>query len=62
MNISKIQINRFKDLYLEEYNIKLGNEEAIYLCHQLVNLVKAVYKPISREEAEDLKIYLKVKD
>ncbi len=46
MNIQKIHIEKFKELYKKEYGVVLSNEEAIESCHKLVNLVKAVYKPV----------------
>lgn len=62
MQITELHITRFKDLYREEYNIDLNNEEAILFCHKLVDLVKHVYKPVSANNEESLNEYIRANE
>lgn len=44
--LSKIAINDFKKIYLEEYGEQLTDKDAMEKANQLMRLFQTVYKPI----------------
>jgi hypothetical protein len=48
--ISRESLQEFKKIYLEQYNILLDDKEALEKATRLLNMMKAVYKPIKKED------------
>lgn len=49
MQLSKEQLEQFKQLYKERFGEELSDKEALDQATNLVNLIKATYKPIRKE-------------
>ena len=50
MRLSDKHISDFQNLYLEEYGINLPQEEALRRGSDLIELIRAIYKPITKED------------
>lgn len=50
--ISKELLDKFKKLYLEQFNITLTEEEATGMATDLVNLMKVILKPEPKPHSE----------
>ncbi len=48
-------LEKFKQLYLEEFHIALSNEEATRMATDLINLVRVLLKPDQPEKNEEIK-------
>ena len=46
MQLSRKAIDDFKKIYLEEFRVKLTDEEAGVKGLKLLNFIKLIYKPI----------------
>lgn len=46
MKVSKKALKEFKQIYFQEYGVKLKNKEALDKAIRLLVIVKAIYKPI----------------
>lgn len=55
MELEQESIKEFQKIYKEEFGIDISNQEALDLAQGLLNLFKAVYKPIPFEKKEDFK-------
>lgn len=53
--ISKELLDKFKKLYLEQFNITLTEEEATGMATDLVNLMKVILKPEPKPNSETTK-------
>ena len=53
MQITDKQIERFIHIYQRHFGVLLKREIAYEKCLQLVNLVKAIYKPIKKTDYEE---------
>jgi hypothetical protein len=50
MRLTDKHISDFQKLYLEEYGVKLSEDEALERGIELIELVRTIYKPITKEE------------
>lgn len=48
--ISKESLEEFKNIYKKEFKEEISDEVALDKATRLINLVKAVYKPMTKEE------------
>jgi hypothetical protein len=48
--ISKEQLKEFKRIYKKRFGKKLSDQVALEKATKLLNLVKAVYRPMTQEE------------
>jgi hypothetical protein len=55
MQLTPAQINSFKDLYKNKYQIELSDSESLEQLTKLISLVKTIYRPITIDQ------YLKTK-
>lgn len=53
--MSKEAIEEFKEIYKEEFGEKISNQKALELAQNLLNLFRAIYKPIPFEKKEEFK-------
>lgn len=44
MQLTKEEINEFKDIYKAEFSVELSDEEAAEAAHQVLGLVKLLIK------------------
>lgn len=51
MQISDEKIEEYRKIYKEEFGKEISKEEARRQGTNLVNLMKLIYKPITKEEA-----------
>ncbi len=51
--LGKKQLDEFKALYKEEFGNELSDEDALESATRLINLVKAVYKPITKADFDE---------
>ena len=52
MQLQDKQVRAFQKIYQEQFGEDIGMEEAGAMANQFVQLVKAVYKPINKNEYE----------
>lgn len=52
--VSPELLDKFKNLYKEQFDIKLTDEEATEMATSLVNLMKILVKPIPKSEINEL--------
>ncbi|MDD5639668.1 MAG: hypothetical protein PHR47_02580 [Candidatus Pacebacteria bacterium] len=52
--ISEEALKEFKSIYKKEFSIDLSNKDALESATKLLTLVKAVYKPMTKEEYEKI--------
>ncbi|MFA5232523.1 MAG: hypothetical protein WC410_02560 [Candidatus Paceibacterota bacterium] len=52
--ISEKALKEYKAIYKKEYGVDLSDEEALEQATKLLNLMKIIYKPISKEDYEKL--------
>ncbi|MCK9578217.1 hypothetical protein M0R01_01830 [bacterium] len=50
--ISEKALKEFKAIYKKEIGIDLSDKDALESATKLLNLMKAIYKPMTREEYE----------
>lgn len=50
MKISEKSLKEYKAIYKKEYGIDLPNEEALEQATKLLNLMKIIYRPISKDD------------
>jgi hypothetical protein len=50
MEVSEDKIDKFRELYEEKYGIELSKDEAAEKAANLARLMKAVYRPMKKEE------------
>jgi hypothetical protein len=50
MRLTDKHISDFQKLYLEEYGVTLSEDEALERSVKLIELIRIVYKPISKED------------
>lgn len=50
--ISEEALKEFKVIYKKEFGIYLSSKDALERAKKLLNLMKAVYKPMTKEEYE----------
>lgn len=65
MQLSKEAIEEFKEIYKEEFGEEISDQVALELAQNLLNLFRAIYKPIpleKKEEFERLKKSTMLKD
>jgi len=48
--ISKEELKEFKKIYKKSFGENLSNQVALEKANKLLNLVKAVYQPMTKEE------------
>ena len=46
--LSQVEINSFKQIYEARFGTKLSDQDALAMGLRLLNLMRAVYKPIER--------------
>ena len=47
--ISKEQLDEFKKIYKKEFNKVISDQEALESATSLLNMIKAIYKPIPKD-------------
>jgi len=47
--INRESLEEFKKIYLEQYNLLLDDKDALEKATRLLNMMKAVYKPIPKK-------------
>jgi len=52
--ISEKALKEYKAIYKKEYGVDLPDEEALEQATKLLNLMKIIYRPISKEDYEKL--------
>lgn len=52
--ISEKALKEFKEIYKKEFNIDLSDQDALEKATKLLNLMKAVYGPMSKGDYEKL--------
>lgn len=52
--ISKKQLEDFKIIYKKEFNIDLSDEVALDKATEFLELMKVVYKPMSKNEYDNI--------
>lgn len=55
MQISDRELDEFRRIYKKEFGEDISREEAREKGSSLLRLVKAVYKPITQKQVDDLK-------
>jgi len=53
--ISKKASKEFKEIYQKEFDIELSDKDALEKTIKLLNLMKAVYKPMLKDDYKKLK-------
>jgi len=53
--ISKKALKEFKEIYQKEFDIELSDKDALEKAIKLLNLMKAVYKPMLKDDYKKLK-------
>lgn len=56
MQLTPDQINSFKDLYKNKYQIELSDSESMEQLTKLISLVKVVYRPITTDQYLETKL------
>jgi hypothetical protein len=56
MRLTDKHISDFQKLYLEECGVTLTEDEALERSTKLIELIRVVYKPISKEDHAKYKI------
>lgn len=56
MRLTDKHISDFQKLYLEEYGVTLSEDEALERSTKLIELIRIIYKPISKEDHTKYKI------
>lgn len=51
--VSKELLEKFKTIYLEEFNIVLSDENAIKMATDLLNVMRVITRPIPKSEFEE---------
>ena len=54
MKLTDRQIEEFKELYYQRFGVNISNEDARELGLQLIGLIRAAYKPIRKDEYEEV--------
>jgi hypothetical protein len=52
--ISEEALKEFKAIYKKEFGVDLSDKDALESATKLLNLMKAVYKPMTKEEYEKI--------
>lgn len=52
--ISEKALKEYKAIYKKEYGVDLPDEEALEQATKLLNLMKIIYRPISKDNYEKL--------
>lgn len=52
--ISEKELKEFKALYIKEFNIELSEQDALEKATKLLNLMRAVYRPMAKEDYEKI--------
>jgi hypothetical protein len=52
--ISEKALKEYKTIYKKEYGIDLSDKEALEQATRLLNLMKIIYRPISKDDYEKL--------
>jgi hypothetical protein len=52
--ISEKALKEFKEIYKKEFDIELSDKDALEKATKLLNLMRAVYGPISKDDYEKL--------
>jgi len=47
--ISKEQLEKFKKIYKKEFNKDISDQDALESATSLLNMIKAIYKPIPKD-------------
>ncbi len=50
--ISEKALKEFKEIYKKEFDIDLSDQDALDKATKLLNLIKAVYRPMTKEDYE----------
>lgn len=50
--ISKEQLEKYKDIYRKRFGEDISDQEALEQATKLLNLIKIIYKPMTKEEFE----------
>lgn len=50
--ITEKALKEFKEIYKKEFNVALSDQDALEKATRLLNLIKAVYKPRTKEGYE----------
>jgi hypothetical protein len=53
MKLTADQLNKFKELYKSYFDIELSEKEATEQATNLLNMMKTVYKPITKDAISD---------
>ncbi len=56
MFLSSKNVSDFQEIYKETFNEEISTEEAIEQGAKLIELIRAVYRPITKENYEKYKI------
>lgn len=54
MELASTDIKMFQDLYKSSFGIELDHEMAKSTAHHLIQMMRLVYRPITRDEYEKL--------
>ncbi len=54
MSLSKEAIEEFKEIYRQEFGEEISDQTALELALNLLNLFRAIYKPVTKKELEEL--------
>lgn len=54
MQLSALQIQKYKELYHKEFGLNLSDSEAREQGLKLINLIKLTYKPITKKQLNKL--------
>ncbi len=52
--ISKESLEKFEDIYMKRFGKNLSNQAALESATSLLTLMKAIYRPMTREDYEKL--------
>jgi hypothetical protein len=61
MPLDQESINKFKQIYLKKYGIKLTNSEATEQANKLFNLMHAIFQP-QKKQYKDLRVNFSFKE
>lgn len=54
--LSENQIKKFQEYYEARFNLKISRDEAYEQATKLISIVKLIYKPILKQDYDDLQI------
>ncbi len=62
MQLNQEDVDEFKEIYKEEFGKEISNQRALELAQNLLNLFRAIYKPIPFEKKEEFEKLRNLKD